>query len=128
MELSEFEGSEHTSEFIKRIDTAFDLLNSRNPFVKGNKAPVTLKSPEAWSRKYRELGNYIFGLKDEKGNLQKGRRKTVIWGFSFSLPSVTSFCKELLTLKYLPYMFVLTYKFSQDYIELLFNKIRRHCG
>ena len=33
MELSEFEGSEHTSEFIKRIDTAFDLLNSRNLFA-----------------------------------------------------------------------------------------------
>ena len=29
--------------------------------------------------------------------------------------------------KYLPYRFVLTYKFSQDHIELLFNKIRRHC-
>ena len=129
MELSEFEGSKHTSEFIKRIDTAFDLLNSRNPFAKGNKAPVTSKSLEAWSTKCRELANYMFGLKDEKGNLlRNGRRKTVIWGFSFSLHSVASICKELLTRKYLPYRFVLTYKFSQDHIELLFNKIRRHCG
>ena len=84
MELSEFEGSKHTSEFIKRIDTAFDLLNSRNPFAKGNKAPVTSKSLESWSTKCRELVNYMFGLKDEKGNLlQNGRRKTVIWGFFF---------------------------------------------
>ena len=69
MELSESEGSEHTSEFIKRMDTAFDLLNSRNPFAKGNKAPVTSKSLEAWSAKCRELANHIFGLMDEKGNL-----------------------------------------------------------
>ena len=78
MELSEFKGSKHTSEFIKRIDTAFDLLNSRNPFAKGNKAPVTSKSLEAWSTKCRELANYTFGLKDKEGNLQNGRRKTVI--------------------------------------------------
>ena len=126
--MSEFEGSEHTSEFIKRIDTAFDLLNSRNPFAKGNKAPVTSKSLKVLSPKCRELANYMFGLNDEKGNLQNGRRKTVIWGFSFSLHLVESICKELLTCKYLPYRFVLTYKFSQAHIEMLFNKIRRCCG
>ena len=79
--------------------------------------------------KCREVANYMFGLKDEKGNLLwNGRRKTVIWGFSFSLHSVESICKELLTCKYLPYRFVLTYKFSQDNIKLLLNKIRRCCG
>ena len=72
-------------------------------FATGNKAPVTSKSLEAWSTKCRELANYMFGLKDEKGNfLWNGRRKTVIWGFSFSLHSVASICKELLTCKYLP--------------------------
>ena len=96
MELSEFEGSEHTPEFIKRIDTAFDLLNSRNPVAKGNKAPVISKSLEIWSTKCKELANYMFGLKDEKGShLQNGRRKTVIWGFSFSLHSVASIYTEI---------------------------------
>ena len=129
MELSEFEGSKHTSEFIKGIDTVFDLLNNRNPFIKENKAPVTSKSLEAWSTKCRELANYMFDFKDEKGNLPwNGRTKIVIWGFSFSLHSVASICKELLTHKYLPYRFVLTYKFSWDHIELLFNKISRCCG
>ena len=86
-------------------------------------------SLEAWSTKCRELVNYMFGLKDEKGNhAWNGRRKTVIWGFSSILHSVASICKELLTCKYLPYRFILTYKFSQDHIELLFNKIRRCCG
>ena len=43
MTLETFAGSKPTSDFIKKIDEVFDLLNSRNPFAKGNKAPV---SPE----------------------------------------------------------------------------------
>ena len=35
---------------------------------------------------------------------------------------------DLLMRSYRPYKYVMTYKFSQDHIELLFNKIRRHCG
>ena len=35
--------------------------------------------------------------------------------------------EELLTHTYMPYKYVLTCKFSQDHIELLFNKIRC-CG
>ena len=34
---SDFEDSESTTSFIKRMDVAFDLLNSRNPFGKGSK-------------------------------------------------------------------------------------------
>ena len=37
-------------------------------------------------------------------------------------------CHELLFRTYYPLKYVLTYKFSQDHIELLFNKIRRRCG
>ena len=35
---------------------------------------------------------------------------------------------DLLMQSYRPYKYVMTYKFSQDHIELLFNKIQRHCG
>ena len=36
-----FMESEATSEFIKRMDLAFDLMNSHHPFSKGIKQPVT---------------------------------------------------------------------------------------
>ena len=39
---SKFQGSEATIEFIRKTDIMFDLLNSKNPFLKGTKAPVTL--------------------------------------------------------------------------------------
>ena len=35
---------------------------------------------------------------------------------------------ELLTCSYKPYKYVMTYKFSQDHLELLFNKIHGYCS
>ena len=40
-DLPEFKGSEPTTHFINQVDMIFDILNSRNPFAKGHKAPVT---------------------------------------------------------------------------------------
>ena len=124
--IDEFEGSEATTEFIKRINIIFDLLNSRNPHGQGTKAPVTQGNLQVWLDTCQDIANYIFGLKDEKGNyLRTGRRKTAIWGFKFSIESIQSIVKELLNCSKNPYKHVLTYKLSQDHIELLFNKIRR---
>ena len=39
--LAAFQNSEATTGFIRRIDQAFDFLNSKNPFSTGSKAPVT---------------------------------------------------------------------------------------
>ena len=79
MEVPEFKESDHSTEFLRRIDTALDLLNSRNPFAKGSKAPVTLESLPLQSEQCKDLDNYIFELKDERGNLlQNGRRKTYL--------------------------------------------------
>ena len=36
-QLPEFQDSEATPEFIRRIDLVFDLMNSHNPLAKGNK-------------------------------------------------------------------------------------------
>ena len=110
-------------------DTAFHLLNSRNPFCKGSQAPVTLESLPLWLEQCKYLVNYIFELKDERGTLPwNGRRKTVIWEFAFSLHSVASICEQLLVCKNFAYKFILTYKFSQDHISVLFNKMRRWNG
>ena len=67
-------------------------------------------------------------LRDEKGRLMRsGRRKTAIIGFSATTKALVKISTDLLTQPH-PYKYVLTYKFSQDHIELLFNKIRRRGG
>ena len=64
-----------------------------------------------------------------EGNfLRTGQKKTVIWGFVFSVQSIMAIATELLNCSYKPYKYVMAYKFSQDHLELLFNKICGHCG
>ena len=126
---SDFQGSESTTEFIKKIDTIFDMMNSRHPFAQGSKQPVTLANYEQWARECERLAEYIFALKDEHGCfLRNSRHKTVIWCFPLSIRAVSAVAEELLKRKSEPYKFVLTYKFSQDHLELLFNKIRQRGG
>ena len=43
MVLDTYAGSKPTSDYIKKVDDLFDLLNSRNPFALGNKVPVSLQ-------------------------------------------------------------------------------------
>ena len=129
MGLPQFYGSEATTTFIRTIDDAFDALNSQNPFAKGSKAPVTANTLADFIIRCKKLQHYIFNLRDEKGRyLQNSRRKTAVWGFSFTLESVMSLCEDLLTQRHLQFQYILTYKFSQDAIELVFNKIHQCCG
>ena len=75
------------------------------------------------------LVSYLFELKDEHGHfLRENCCKTVIWGFVFSIHSVMAITQDMLTHTDGPLKYVLTYKFSQGHIELLFNKIRHRVG
>ena len=65
-QLPEFQGSEATCEFMKRMDCAFDFLNSRNPFAKGTKQPITHSYFAQWSSECDKLVTYIFNLKIER--------------------------------------------------------------
>ena len=82
-----FMESEASSEFIQRMNMAFDLMNSHHPLVKGIKQPVSHPYfKRYWPKASDNLTDYILALKDERGNLlQNGWYKTVIWGFAFSI-------------------------------------------
>ena len=129
MAVEAYAGSKPTSDSIKKVDELFDFLNSRNPFAHGNKAPVSLQNLHIFSEKCDAIAKYIFALKNEKGNfLRTGQKKTVIWGFVFSVQSIMAIFAELPICSYKPYKYIMTYRFSQDHLELLFNKIHGHCG
>ena len=83
---SKFQGSEATTEFIRKIVIMFDLLNSNNPFLKGTKAPVTLTNLSQWSQTRDEICPYLLSLWDCQGNLlYNGKHKTAIHGFVFNM-------------------------------------------
>ena len=123
--LSEFQGSEATTYFIKMVDMAFDLMNIRHPLVTGYKSPVTKSKLSNLLYQCNKIVSYFFELKDECGHFLRVKYcKTVIWGFVLVIHSVMAITQDMLTHLDCPLKYVLTYKFSQDHIELLFNKIR----
>ena len=76
-----------------------------------------------------QIVSYLFELKDEHGHfLREKLCKTVIWDFGFAIHPVMAITQDMLTCTDCPLKYVLTYKFSKDHIELLFNKIRHRGG
>ena len=72
---------------------------------------------------------YLLKLRDIYDKpLYKHRRKTFVIGFIVALKSVRNISLDLLQKVDNPYSFVLTYKFSQDHLELLFGCIRGKNG
>jgi len=73
------------------------------------------------------LIQYLFTLTDQNDNPLYVGKKTFIIGLTTAVLSVFSVAKELLpNNKLLKY--ILTYRYSQDHIELLFSRIRKRYG
>ena len=96
--LKQFEGSETTTDFIRKVDMAFDMLNSCNPYAKNYKAPVNLQNLSTWTANCESLASYFLRLKDPTGSfLWENCRKTVVWGLVFSLKSLADPCYRITT-------------------------------
>lgn len=107
-------------QFIIIIDRLFDFLNSRTLFGKGFKKPVYLKNISIFNRIIADIIDYLFTLEDKNGNfLHKRNRKTFIIGFALAAKSVLEISPEILKSN-LTFKYILTYKFSQDHLELFF--------
>ena len=105
------------------------MLNSRNPFAKGYKPPVTKENLSLWLKQCDKVLSYVLSLKDQRQKLLiEGCCKTVIWGFTFSIHPLVSIAQEYLSHECCPLQYIPTYKFSQGHIELLFNKVCHRCG
>ena len=125
----DFKDSSATTEFIRAIDTIFDMLNSRNPHGGLAKQPLRLRNQQNWAKAFDDAVSYLLTLKDVSSQpLYYGTRKTGIVGFIIAIESIRSITIDLLTRAESPYDYVLTYRWSQDSIELWFCKVRREGG
>lgn len=132
IQLPEFEGCEATVKFLRTFDRLFDILNSRNPLAKTFKAPMRQRNQHFWHGFLENTKRYIHSLKDTYGTpMTRTNRKTPFVGFLVAINSVTALFQQFVvgapehppTLKYL-----LTYKLSQDHLELFFGCVRCHLG
>ena len=132
MKLPEFQDSEATVTFTRTIDRLFDILNSRNPVGKGYKQPLRLQSKAIWESMLKSTAKYLLTLKtdtDSTGQLlSTHRRKTFVTGFVATIKSTIEMVNEMFSSTESPFKYLLTYKYSQDHLELLFSCIRSRGG
>ena len=128
--ISRFEGCEATVDFIRRIDRLFDILNSRNPLGKYSKAPLRLSNRSRWYPFLMETRTYLLSMRNESGTVMTStNRKTAFIGFVLAIDSVIGLFNDLVApTTSPPLQYLLTYKLSQDHLELFFGCISLRGG
>lgn len=129
-EFPEFEGCEATIKFIRIFNRLFDILNSRNLKASEWKCPVNYKNYKKYVDFLKEARAYILSLKQPitEKTLLKSNRKTGFLGFIVCIDSLLGLYDTIVVSGRYGMTFLLTYKFSQDHIELFFGKLRRLGG
>ncbi|KAG8307101.1 THAP domain containing 9 [Homalodisca vitripennis] len=115
-----------TVEFLRIVDNLFDFMNSRDPFGRGYKGPMKLENKANDDLMLKKADNYLSKLKIGGQSILNHARKTFALGF---LSNIKSFCilrDRLLVLE--DFKYLLSYKFSQDHLELFFSCIRSRGG
>ena len=129
MGLTQFKGSEATERFIRFMDRVFDILNSRNPLGQGFKSPIRKANEHVWWPFLQEFSHYIMQLRTTTGKcLHSHPKQTGFIGLYITIQSIRGVYDGLCNVDMPTLQYLLTYKFSQDLIELLFNAIRARGG
>ena len=127
LNLEEFSEAEATSEFLLCFDQLFDIMNSKNLNGKFSKAPMTIRNRQYWEEQFRKCETYIRGLSHENGQpVTEGRRSAAFLGWLINIEAFRMIFDELLGSNSIK--FLLTYKLSQDPLEIFFSCIRASLG
>lgn len=120
--LPQFQGCGPTVKFICVFDRLFDNLNSRNPLTRNFKAPIR-KSNYAYTKsKLDEAGKYIRKLQCSHSKpIVTFKRKTGLFGFFICIDSVLSLSLDLVVLEKPVLKYLLTYKMSQNHLDIFFR-------
>lgn len=124
LKLKQFRGSAATVKIIRVFDRLFDILNSRNPCARGFKSALRVSNKEAWGPFLSDAFEYILHLKDSNGQpMYTTRRKTGFVGFLVAIESTKGIFHDLVKQHQAPLKYLLTYKMSQDHLELFFGAV-----
>ena len=129
----QFRGCAATVKFLRTVDAAFDVLNSRNPFWKGLKAPIKPSTKGSAKAILEKAESCLCALKviNKNNNLVymlATQKKTPICGFIACGRSVLNVYEDLVERPSAPCRYLLTYKLSQDHLELFFSAVRARGG
>ena len=129
LKLPKFKDSKPTTDFIEIMNNLFDVFNSKSKFGKVMKAPLTPENFEDTKDYVNNSIRYLKTLTDAAGKkIIDGPRKTFLIGFGTSAQSIFAIAERLMYRNNSAFEYVLTYKFSQDPLEMFFSKIRSRNG
>lgn len=82
LKIIEFQNVDATVQFIKVVDTTFDMLNSVNIYATGYKKPITKSNKDYIIKNLTDAIDYFYNLKLSNGQFViNSRRKTPVLGF-----------------------------------------------
>lgn len=128
LNLSEFKGSGPTVKFIRAVDRIFDFLNVRNPWGKGFKRPLRVSNEHQWRQNIMREIEYLSQIRLGQQLIGLSRRKAGFVGFYNAVISVIEIYETYVKSNEAPLKYLLTYKMSQDHLELFFCAIRSRGG
>ena len=122
-----FEGSEATVIFIRTVNRLFDIFNTRNLIGYGYKKPLSDENYSLVSQQLSKDSDYLSNLKccTSRKRLIETNRRTGLIGFMCNIQSLATL---FMNIKKMNMQYLLTYKISQDHLELFIGKIRSKLG
>ena len=129
LKLAQFQDSQATSKFLRIFDRLFDILNSRNPFANNFKAPLR-RSNFGYIDNFLTMAfSYIMELKDKAGKrVLESRRKTGFLGLLIAIRSLQAMYYMHVSPSNSHLKYIISYKMSQDHLELFFAAVRSSGG
>eukprot|EP00069_Balaena_mysticetus_P010167 bmy_20586T0 len=124
--LPPFQNCIGTVQFLRLINNLFDIFNSRNYYGKGLKGPLLPETFNKINHVLIEAKTIFVTLSDTSNNqIIKGKRKLGFLGFLLNAESLKWLYQNYVSPKVMPFPYLLTYKFSQDHLELFLKMLRQ---
>ncbi|XP_054996287.1 DNA transposase THAP9 isoform X2 [Sorex araneus] len=124
--LPPFQNCTGTIHFLRLINNLFDIFNSRNCYGKGLKGPLLPETFSKINHVFSEAKTIFVTLFDTSNNqIIKSKRKLGFLGFLLNAESLKWLYHNYVFPKVIPFPYLLTYKFSQDHLELFLKMLRQ---
>jgi hypothetical protein len=124
---SDFTNCEGSELFLSFINELFDVLNSKSPAQTGIKGPINSFNIKERLEFLDNAEHILFSLEIGNGiSLIDTPRRLCSIGFATNCISLRLLALEMINEQYLKYL--LTYKLSQDHLELFFAALRSRGG
>lgn len=125
----DFKDSEPTEKFCLIFNNLFDIMNSRTKYGKYFKQGLQKSNETEILSELVRIKDYILTLKGpDKKLVVLGKRRTGFLGCLISIESLISMYSEYVLPSDGPLDYMLTYKMSQDHLEVFFCAIRCRGG